>query len=121
MTAKLLDGKQTADAILDKLKRKIEADGNKPGLAAIIVGDNPASRLYVNIKRKTCERVGIHSELFELPGETTEEALIALIHELIKKIPFMEFFYSCRSRSILMKKKSLLKFPLRKMWTDFTQ
>jgi methylenetetrahydrofolate dehydrogenase (NADP+)/methenyltetrahydrofolate cyclohydrolase len=82
MTAILLDGKKTAEEIRASLKREISGLKEKPGLATIIVGDNPSSRLYVGIKRRTCEEVGIYSELYELPEKTKEEELIKLIKRL---------------------------------------
>lgn len=82
MTATLLDGKKTSEEIRAALKREISVLNQKPGLAAIIVGENPASRLYVGIKRRTCEEVGIYSELYELPEATKEEELLQLISRL---------------------------------------
>jgi methylenetetrahydrofolate dehydrogenase (NADP+) / methenyltetrahydrofolate cyclohydrolase len=84
MTAILLDGKKIAEEIRASLKTQISAMKQKPGLAAIMVGDNPASRLYVGIKRKTCEEVGIYSELYELPETTKEQELLQLIKRLNK-------------------------------------
>ena len=53
-----------------------------PGLAVIIVGDDPASRVYVNNKKKACDEIGIYSEEYALPEETSEEELLALIRKL---------------------------------------
>ena len=63
----------------------MKKDGIHPGLAVIIVGDDPASRVYVNNKKKACEYIGIRSEEYALPAETTEEELLALIDTLNKK------------------------------------
>ncbi|MBN2454088.1 bifunctional methylenetetrahydrofolate dehydrogenase/methenyltetrahydrofolate cyclohydrolase FolD [Candidatus Woesearchaeota archaeon] len=82
MTAQILDGKKAAEEIRASLKKEISCMPKKPGLAAIIVGDNPASKLYVGIKRKTCDEVGIYSELHELPEATSEEDLLKLIRKL---------------------------------------
>jgi methylenetetrahydrofolate dehydrogenase (NADP+)/methenyltetrahydrofolate cyclohydrolase len=82
MAAKILDGKKIAANIRTALKRDIAAMEQKPGLAAVLVGDNPASRVYVGIKRRTCEEVGIYSELYELPEKTTEKELLQLIRKL---------------------------------------
>ena len=60
----------------------LKKEGKTVGLAVIIVGDNPASRIYVNNKKKACEQLGIHSEEFALPAETTEEELKALVEKL---------------------------------------
>lgn len=56
-----------------------------PGLAVIIVGDDPASRVYVNNKKKACDEIGIYSEEYALPEETSEEELLALIRKLNRK------------------------------------
>jgi len=83
--AKILDGKAVSQRIKDELKIEVEnlkKEGKSVGLAVIIVGDNPASRIYVNNKKKACEQLGIHSEEFALPAETTEEELKALVEKL---------------------------------------
>lgn len=83
--AKILDGKAVSQRIKDELKIEVEnlkKEGKTVGLAVIIVGDNPASRIYVNNKKKACEQLGIHSEEFALPAETTEEELKALVEKL---------------------------------------
>ena len=83
--AKILDGKAVSQRIKDELKLEVEnlkKEGKTVGLAVIIVGDNPASRIYVNNKKKACEQLGIHSEEFALPAETTEEELKALVEKL---------------------------------------
>jgi len=70
------------------LKNEVAAlkeKGINPGLAVIIVGDDPASRVYVNNKKKACEEIGIYSLEYALPKETTEEELISLINELNDK------------------------------------
>ena len=64
------------------MKKEAAALARTPGLAVIIVGDNPASRVYVNSKRKDCEECGFFSEEYALPASTTQEALIDLIHQL---------------------------------------
>ena len=69
----------------DQVKEKVEAlkkEGINPGLAVIIVGDDSASRVYVNNKKKACEYCGIYSREYALSGDTTEEELINLIKEL---------------------------------------
>ena len=83
--AKILDGKAVSQRIKDELKTEVEnlkKEGKTVGLAVIIVGDNPASRIYVNNKKKACEQLGIHSEEIALPAETTEEELKALVEKL---------------------------------------
>lgn len=63
---------------------KLKEQGINPGLAVIIVGDNPASRIYVNLKEKDCALLGIHSEEYSLAADTSEEELLALISRLNK-------------------------------------
>lgn len=86
MTAKLIDGKalaaQLKTEIAHTIKTKLDEGQKQPGLAVILVGDDPASVLYVKNKRKACEEVGIHSFYHHLPAETTETELIALIKKL---------------------------------------
>lgn len=64
---------------------KLKEEGITPGLAVIIVGDNPASRVYVNNKKKMCAETGMHSEEYALKAETTQEELLRLIKELNEK------------------------------------
>lgn len=80
--ATILDGKALAAKCKENVKKEAAALARTPGLAVIIVGDNPASRVYVNSKRKDCEECGFFSEEYALPATTTQEALIDLIHQL---------------------------------------
>ena len=80
--ATILDGKALAAKVKEQVKEEAATLPRIPGLAVIIVGNNPASRVYVNSKRKDCEECGFLSEEFALPEETTEAELIALIQEL---------------------------------------
>lgn len=83
--AKILSGKEVSARIKAELKveaDKLKASGIMPGLAVIIVGDDPASRVYVNNKKKACEEIGILSEEYALPADTKEEDLLALIDKL---------------------------------------
>lgn len=85
MAAKILSGKEVSARIKAELKEeadKLKAQGIMPGLAVVIVGDDPASRVYVNNKKKACEELGILSEEYALPAETSEEELLALIDRL---------------------------------------
>lgn len=86
--AKILDGKMVSQRIKDELKAEVLELKNKgitPGLAVIIVGDDPASRVYVNSKKKACAEIGIYSEEYALPAETSEEELLALVEKLNNK------------------------------------
>jgi methylenetetrahydrofolate dehydrogenase (NADP+)/methenyltetrahydrofolate cyclohydrolase len=84
--ATVLDGKQLAATMQAEIAHEVaalaRARGVKPGLAAVLVGDNPASQIYVRNKRKACEKVGIDSWLHELPATTTQAQLLALVDNL---------------------------------------
>jgi methylenetetrahydrofolate dehydrogenase (NADP+)/methenyltetrahydrofolate cyclohydrolase len=85
MNNKVLDGKALAQKVKSQLKAEVEqlkAKGINPGLAVILVGENPASQIYVRLKCQDCDQLGIHSEQYTLPEETTEEELLALIDKL---------------------------------------
>ena len=81
----VIDGKKISQEIKDELKEKVaamEKEGKKVALAVIQVGYDPASSVYVRNKKKACEYIGIESLSYELPEETTEEELVALIEKL---------------------------------------
>ena len=85
MAAILLDGKDLAGRRKAQMKTEVDAlslAGIQPGLAVVIVGDNPASRSYVTMKERDCAEVGIRSFEYALPEETSEEALLSLIDTL---------------------------------------
>jgi methylenetetrahydrofolate dehydrogenase (NADP+)/methenyltetrahydrofolate cyclohydrolase len=80
---KLLDGRKASQAIKDGIKGELQSFGDKkPGLAVILVGDDPASQVYVKYKHKGCEEVGINSEIYRLPADTKQVDIIAKIEEL---------------------------------------
>ncbi|QLE84973.1 MULTISPECIES: bifunctional methylenetetrahydrofolate dehydrogenase/methenyltetrahydrofolate cyclohydrolase FolD [Shewanella] len=83
MTAQIIDGKAIAQSIRKQLTEKVtarkEAGQRVPGLAVILVGADPASQVYVGSKRRACEEVGFLSQSFDLPSDTTEADLLALI------------------------------------------
>ncbi len=86
--AKLINGKEISNAVKDRIKNEVEelkAKGVTPGLAVIIVGTDPASQVYVGSKERTCKELGMYSEKYELPENTTEEQLLCLINELNHK------------------------------------
>jgi len=86
MSAQILDGKAVAEEIKQQVKHSVDAivgqGGRRPGLAVVLVGENPASQVYVRNKRNSCATVGFHSELHELPAATSQEELLALVDEL---------------------------------------
>ena len=84
--AQMIDGKlisaQIRREIASEVREFVSNNGYAPGLAVIIVGSNPASQVYVRNKKKACEEVGFHSEVYELDESTTNEELLALIDKL---------------------------------------
>ncbi|MCL2633968.1 MAG: bifunctional methylenetetrahydrofolate dehydrogenase/methenyltetrahydrofolate cyclohydrolase FolD [Oscillospiraceae bacterium] len=80
--AKILDGKALSAEIKQQIKTEIEQDNLKVGLAVVIVGADPASRVYVDNKKRDCTECGITSHEFALPEETTQQELIELIEKL---------------------------------------
>lgn len=82
MAATILDGAKLARKCKDEVRERVTELSRVPGLAVIIVGNNPASRVYVNSKRKDAEECGFYSEEHELAEQTTQEALITLVHKL---------------------------------------
>ena len=85
----IIDGKKVSAEVKEQVRKQVEelkaAHGITPGLAVVIVGDDPASRVYVNNKKKACEVVGFKSEEYALPAETTQEELLALVKKLNNK------------------------------------
>jgi methylenetetrahydrofolate dehydrogenase (NADP+)/methenyltetrahydrofolate cyclohydrolase len=83
--AKLIDGRATAEKVYVELRREIadlKTKGVTPGLAVVLVGDDPASRAYVRSKDKMCRELGLHSVKLELPASTTQTELLARVEEL---------------------------------------
>ncbi len=78
----ILDGKQTSEKVLAMVQEKVAAMEIKPHLVVILVGDNPASKIYVRNKQKAALKVGIQSTVIEMPSETAEEELLNTIEEL---------------------------------------
>jgi len=86
MSAQLIDGKAAAAAIRENVKSRVDARIEQglraPGLAVVLVGNDPASEVYVSHKRKDCEQVGIISKAFDLPATTSQNELLELIDTL---------------------------------------
>ncbi len=86
MTARIIDGKAIAaklkDTIADRVKERVQQGSRVPGLAVILIGDDPASQVYVGNKRRDCERVGFHSISHDLPASTGEQELLTMIDQL---------------------------------------
>jgi len=85
MSAQLLDGKSLAAHVRGEVKRRVAAlsqRGIRPGLAVILAGEDPASRVYVRNKVRACEETGVRSTLIELPASVSEAELLARVHSL---------------------------------------
>ena len=86
MTANIIDGKALANDLKQRIKsatkEKMSLNHLQPGLAVILLGNDPASQVYVNNKRRSCEEVGFYSAAYDLALETSESALLALIEQL---------------------------------------
>ncbi len=80
--AKIIDGKKISAQVKDECRERVAAEGLEVTLAVIQVGNDPASAVYVGNKKKACEYTGMHSLSYELPEETTEEELLALVEKL---------------------------------------
>lgn len=82
---KIIDGTAVADQVLEECAARIadlKSQGHTPGLAVVLVGDDPASRSYVRAKDRMCQRIGMHSVKLELPAETTQAELLATVEQL---------------------------------------
>ena len=86
MTAQLIDGKKVSEKCLVTVRECVDARVARglraPGLAVVLVGDNPASAVYVRNKKAACEKVGFQSFSYHLPSQTSEDELLNLINEL---------------------------------------
>ena len=108
MPATLIDGKSLAAAVRASQKSAIEslaARGVRPGLAAVLVGDDPASRVYVRNKARACEETAVRSEVHEFPAQVSETALLErvtqlnagpLVHGILVQLPLPQKFDSSR-------------------------
>lgn len=85
MTPLIINGKEVAQRVREGLVKEIgelKAQGHTPGLAVVLVGEDPASQVYVGSKVRACEELGIYSQKWELPADTPQEELVELIHKL---------------------------------------
>lgn len=82
MAAIYMDGKALAAKVKEEVAAQVAGMERKPGLAVVLVGDNPASRVYVNGKKKDCAECGIYSEEYAIPAETTQQELLELVETL---------------------------------------
>ncbi|SCK19835.1 bifunctional methylenetetrahydrofolate dehydrogenase/methenyltetrahydrofolate cyclohydrolase FolD [Vogesella sp. LIG4] len=86
MAAQLIDGKAVAETLINRVREgvdaRVAAGKRAPALAVILVGDDPASGIYVKNKKRSCEKAGIRSVAYDLPGSTSQAELLAIIDEL---------------------------------------
>ncbi len=85
MNSQRIDGKEVAKAIRSGLKSRIAAlaaKGVVPGLAAVLIGDDPASQTYVGSKAKACQRLKLYSEVIRHPSDTTQDRLLKIVSDL---------------------------------------
>jgi methylenetetrahydrofolate dehydrogenase (NADP+)/methenyltetrahydrofolate cyclohydrolase len=85
MTAKIIDGKKLAENVLENIKKRVANLKEKPGLAIVLVGNNPASQIYVGFKEKRSKEVGFYCERYDLSEDVKEEDLLELIDDLNQK------------------------------------
>ena len=83
--AQIIDGKTIASKIVERLKKRVKGLKEKPGLALVIVGNNPASEIYVDFKEKTSKEVGIYCERYNLPENCSQDELLKIVDELNQK------------------------------------
>lgn len=117
MAAQLLDGKILSQQVEDELKVRVDAmlaKGHQPGLCVILVGDDPASHLYVGNKEKGCERLGILSKTIRLPADATQEALEESViqanqdpqvHGVLVQLPLPAHLDGARALSLILPEK----------------
>ena len=82
MPAIVMDGKALAAKVKEEVRAQVEGMARKPGLAVVLVGDDPASRVYVNGKKRDCGECGIYSEEYAIPAQTTQQELLELVETL---------------------------------------
>jgi len=101
MPAKIIDGKKLADKILKEVKNETAKLDHKPGLAAILIGDNPASKMYLKLKEKACHKAGIDFHSYLLDSDCTEDKILHVIdflntdpeiHGILIQLPLPENF-----------------------------
>ena len=127
MSAQIIDGKAISIEVRKQWKQRVDQLKNKgilPGLVVIIVGDNPASRIYVRNKIKACHEVGLHSELHDLPGDISEKMLLKritvlnqnpAIHGILVQLPLPEHIDINKVLETISAKKDVDGFHLYNM------
>ena len=131
MSAVIIDGKQVEKDIRAELEaqvRQLKAEkGIVPGLAVVLVGEDPASQSYVTAKEKACAEIGIYSDDNRLPAETSEEELLALIsklnadpkiHGILVQLPLPKHIDESRVIMAISPEKMLTQFSSGQCWQD---
>lgn len=124
MAAQILDGKQIAAAVREEVKAEVaglKERGITPGLAVVLVGDDPASQVYVRNKHKACEEVGIYSEVHRLPAETTRKNFWTSSNSSTMTAAFMAFWFSSLYPNTSTKKPSSTPSPWKRTSTVSAQ
>ena len=121
--AQIINGREVSRATREEIKRETEElyakYGRRPGLAVIIVGEDPASKVYVNNKKKACAYIGIESLAYELEESTTQDELLELVNDLNLyyqvnlKLNSDLLVNSINSCKILVRKESLFHYIVR--------
>ena len=123
-----LDGKGLAKKMLQEIKIEVASKGLSPGLAVVIAGDNPASRIYVDSKKKDCKKCGIRSEEFALPENTNEAELLDLIsrlngradiHGILVQLPLPKGLNSDKVIQAIAPNKDVDGFHMYNVWRIF--
>jgi len=119
MTATIIDGKAIGDELRREVaagvQQRLDSGKSRPGLATVLVGENPASQVYVKSKQKACAEVGIESFGHELPRDASQAEVERLVTQL-NADPAVNGWYSCLCRQGLMKKRYSAPFPSKRMW-----
>jgi methylenetetrahydrofolate dehydrogenase (NADP+)/methenyltetrahydrofolate cyclohydrolase len=132
MSAELISGKELSQEIRNELKRKVEdlkAKGKTPGLVVILVGEDPASQVYVNNKEKACHEIGIHSEVLRMRASTSQDELLNLIqkynndpkfHGILVQLPLPEHIDESEIIRAISPKKDVDGFHVQSAGALFT-
>ena len=111
----LIDGKAIAEAVNRETASEVaniaKQYGAVPGLAVVLVGDNPASQVYVNTKVKKCAELGIYSEKIVLPKETTQAELLEVIGSSYNTPPFLAPFLNAKKALVIGPSKPTIQRP----------
>ena len=123
MTAKIISGTEVAKEIREELKQEVaelkEKHNLVPGLVTVLVGEDPASQVYVGQKERTSQNLGIYSERYDLPENTSEEELLKLIdklnkdpkiHGILVQLPLPKHINETEVLSLLTRRRTLMVF-----------